>query len=242
MDFINGIMASYAHFFSLQDFLAVIGNPMGWSMILSLVILEGLLSADNALVLAVVVKHLPEDLRKKALFYGIFGAYLFRFIAIGLGTFLVKLWFVKLIGAAYLLWLAYQHFAKGDGDDEVEETNFGFWRTVAIVEGTDIAFSMDSVLAAFGVSDQVWILFLGGILGILMMRGVAQLFIKLLDAYPELGTTAYILIAMIGAKMLASVFGYAVKDIWFFTLMAIVFCGTFVVHNLKIRMTYQEDN
>lgn len=75
-----------------------------------------------------------------------------------------------------------------------------FWGTVAMVELMDIAFSVDSVLAAFGVSNEVWILLLGGMLGILMMRGIAGVFLKLLERIPELETTAYILILIIAAK------------------------------------------
>ncbi len=113
----------------------------------------------------------------------------------------------------------------------------GFWRTVLAVEMMDIAFSMDSVLAAFGVSEQVWVLFLGGILGVMMMRGVAQIFLTLIEHYPELETTAYVLIALIGAKMMASAFGYQVSNLVFFGIMIVVFCSTFVIHHLRGRST-----
>ncbi len=186
-----------------------------------------------------MVKHLPGKQQKKALFYGIFGAYLFRFIAIGLGTYLIKIWWIKGIGALYLLWMAVQFFfLKKDEEEElVAEAPMGFWRTVLAVEMMDIAFSMDSVLAAFGVSEQVWVLFLGGILGVMMMRGVAQIFLTLIEHYPELETTAYVLIALIGAKMMASVFGYQVSNLVFFGIMIVVFCSTFAIHHLRCRST-----
>lgn len=240
-EFITGILGNYSQFLNYQVFLSVVTNPINWAVIGSLVVLEGLLSADNALVLAVMVKHLPRKKQRKALFYGILGAYLFRFIAIGLGTYLIKVWWVKVVGALYLLWLPFKYFfVDGDECDNEEELerktcSMGFWRTVWAVELMDIAFSMDSVLAAFGVSDQLWVLYLGGILGVMMMRGVAQIFLVLIDCYPELEATAYILITIIGAKMMGSAFGYNVSHNIFFGSLITIFLGTFVLHHLRGR-------
>jgi len=230
---ITGITANYSHFFNMAEFLGVIYNPLNWAVIGSLIVLEGLLSADNALVLAIMVKHLPKSQQKKALFYGILGAYLFRFVAIGLGTYLITIWWVKAAGALYLLWMSLQFFRKKKEEEEgIPDVPHGFWRTVLAVEIMDIAFSIDSVLAAFGVSDQIWVLYLGGIFGVMMMRGVAQIFLTLIDRYPELETTAYIIIGIIGAKMMASVFDYHVSQVVFFSTLITIFMGTFVVHHL----------
>lgn len=234
-EFFTGIIANYSHFFSMAELLSVIYNPMNWAIIGSLILLEGLLSADNALVLAIMVKHLPKEQQKRALFYGILGAYLFRFIAIGLGTYLITIWWIKAAGALYLLWMAAQFFLKKNAEDEggVPEVKYGFWRTVLAVEIMDIAFSIDSVLAAFGVSDQIWVLYLGGIFGVMMMRGVAQVFLTLIDRYPGLETTAYLMIAIIGGKMMASVFDYHISQVVFFSTLIAIFLGTFVVHHLS---------
>lgn len=235
-EFIIGIINNYLHFFSADVFFAVIYDPKNWAVIGSLIILEGLLSADNALVLAIMVKHLPKRRQKKALFYGIFGAYLFRFIAIGLGIYLIKIWWIKGAGALYLLWMAFQFFFMGKAaKEEFSSSPMGFWRTVLAVEIMDIAFSIDSVLAAFGVSDQIWVLYLGGIFGVMMMRGVAQIFLALIERYPELETTAYVLIGIIGGKMMASVFGILISDRIFFSTLIAVFLSTFVIHHLRQR-------
>lgn len=235
----TGILGNYSHFFNVAELLGVMYNPMNWAIIGSLIMLEGLLSADNALVLAIMVKHLPKKQQKKALFYGILGAYLFRFVAIGLGTYLITIWWIKALGALYLLWMAVQFFMKKNKEKEEEhvpEAPHGFWRTVLAVEVMDIAFSIDSVLAAFGVSDQVWVLYLGGIFGVMMMRGVAQIFLTLIDRYPGLESTAYIMIGIIGAKMMASVFNYHVSQVVFFSTLIVIFIGTFVVHHLRKHM------
>lgn len=255
MNIINGMIDTYAAFFDWDMWVQVLTDPVSWGLIGTLVILEGLLSADNALVLAVMVKPLPEKQRKKALFYGLLGAYVFRFIAIGVGVFLIKLWWVKLLGAAYLAWLAIKYFIdkaeakKQEEAGEVEEEGvkakgilirlFGtFWGTVAAVEIMDIAFSVDSVLAAFGVSEEIWVLLLGGMLGILMMRGIAGVFIKLIDRVPELETASYVLIMLIALKMGLSVIGIEVSHYAFFVILIITFLSTFVVHRInKGKMT-----
>ncbi|WP_238650708.1 TerC family protein [Paenibacillus piscarius] len=226
-DFFRSIGENYGHFFSWSDIAGTLSDPVSWGIIGSLILLEGLLSADNALVLAVMVKHLPKEQQRKALFYGILGAYLFRFLAIGLGTYLVKFTLVKVLGALYLFYIAYKGLFKGSGEDgEVKNKGASFWKTVLLVELMDIAFSIDSVVAAFGLSSEVWVLFLGGILGVLMMRGVAQVFLKLIARYPELEQTAFILIALIAGKMLAGAFGYEMPHVLFFGILIVVFVGT----------------
>ncbi|MDX8291746.1 TerC family protein [Metabacillus indicus] len=252
MSILQGMLDTYALFFDWEMWGRVLTDPVSWGLIGTLVILEGLLSADNALVLAVMVRHLPEEQRKKALFYGLLGAYVFRFIAIGVGVFLIKLWWVKILGAAYLAWLAVKYFMdkrkeNAEGDEEHGGINkngllirlFGtFWGTVVAVELMDIAFSVDSVLAAFGVSEQPWVLLLGGIFGVLMMRGVAGVFLKLIDKVPELETTAYILIALIAVKMGLAVAHIHIEHSVFFVIILVMFAGTFALNYFRKKSSH----
>jgi len=252
-DFFRSFIENFSNFFDWNTIVTTLSDPVSWGIIGTLIILEGLLSADNALVLAVMVKHLPKEQQKKALFYGILGAYVFRFLAIGVGTFLVKITWVKVAGGLYLLWIALSNLfdlqfklarvggipllpyigKKPSEDDEVVNKGMGFWRTVLAVEMMDIAFSIDSVLAAFGVSEQLWVLFLGGILGVLMMRGVAQVFLRLIEKFPELEKAAFILIVIIGAKMIAEALGAHIPHYLFFSLLIIVFVGTMILSVMK---------
>ena len=187
-----------------------------------LVILEGLLSADNALVLAVLVRHLPKDQQKRALRYGIIGAFFFRIIAVLFASYLLEYWIFKVVGAFYLIFLAMKHFMGENHDDELSggSKKHGFWRTVIGVELADIAFSIDSILAAvamaegfkehikaatlFGISYELLTVWIGGMLGIITMRYVAGMFIALLDKMPGLASAAYQLVLWIGIKLLAS--------------------------------------
>jgi YkoY family integral membrane protein len=262
MEFLQSLIDNFSSFFSWTELTQELGNPVNWGIIGTLIVLEGLLSADNALVLAVMVRHLPKAQQKKALFYGLLGAYIFRFLAIGIGTYLVTITWIKVVGGVYLLWIAlsnlfnlqFQFVRIGgiplipyirvgkdeDGDGEIDAKVYGFWRTVIAVELMDIAFSIDSVLAAFGVSEKVWVLFLGGILGVLMMRGVAQLFLRLIERYPELEKAAFILIIVIAVKMIAGAFGFEVSHIIFFSILIAIFLGTMVLSSIKRKKEASE--
>ena len=184
-------------------------TPSDFVTIGLLVALEGLLSADNAMVLAVLVLGLPKDEQRKALRYGIGGAFAFRSLATVLAVFLIRVFWVKLVGAAYLLYLTYDHFFSGR-DAEARRTPpraapwlglTAFWATVVRVELTDIVFAIDSILVAVAMSPKLWVILTGGILGIVMMRMVIGTLLALVDRYPPLVDGAFIIIAWVGIKL-----------------------------------------
>lgn len=175
-----------------------------------LVLLEGLLSADNAMVLAVLVLGLPRSQQQKALRYGILGAFLFRGLATIFAAYMIRLSLVKLIGGLYLLWLPYQHFFRG-GDAEARRSPpiaqpwlglTAFWATVVKVELTDIVFAIDSILVAVAMSPKLWVILTGGILGIITMRLVIGQLLVIVRRYPALVDGAFIIILWVGIKLL----------------------------------------
>lgn len=169
----------------------------------TLALLEGLLSADNALVLAVLVRHLPPQQRKQALRYGIWGAFGFRIICVLLASYLIQAWYFKAGGALYLIYMAVRHLLPGanHADEGKRARGFGFWRTVVAVELTDIVFSVDSIIAAVAMSQKMWVVYFGGVVGIIAMRYVAGVFLKLIERFPGLETGAYLLVGWIGLKL-----------------------------------------
>jgi YkoY family integral membrane protein len=211
-------------------------DAAGWSAIFLaigwLIVLEGLLSADNALVLAVMVRHLPPDQRKRALRYGIWGAFVFRLIAVIFASILLDFWWLKVLGGCYLLFLALKHFLLSGGHDDAHGTprasrfGNGFWATVINVEIADIAFSIDSILAAVAMSEKLppniehlefgpWplvgmvalkliIVYIGGVLGIITMRMVAGVFLVVLEKFKGLAEGAYLLVGWIGLALIES--------------------------------------
>ena len=231
-----------------------------------LVLLEGVLSIDNALVLGLLAKRLPKPLQKRALTYGLVGAFVFRFLAILASAWLLRSKFFKLIGGGYLIYIAVKHLffesqeegnntiaVDAEGELELRQSGTGapltaeqegvelqervpipmtdkesvagwdFWKAVIVIELTDIAFAVDSILAALalvgstpgetGFHPKLWVVVLGGIIGLLLMRVAAAMFIKLLEKFPRFETAAYLLVTVIGLKLLVD--WWANDPTWF---------------------------
>ena len=175
-----------------------------------LVALEGLLSADNALVIAVMVLGLPKSQHRAALHYGLVGAFAFRIAATLLAIYLIQLIWVKLLGGLYLLYLTYSHFWSGKTGEERRSAPHAtawlgmsaFWATVVRVELVNLAFSIDSILVAVAVSPKRWVVLSGGIIGIVAMRLVVAQLIALIERYPTLVDAAFLIIAWVGIKLM----------------------------------------
>jgi len=190
-------------------------------VLLILVGLEGLLAADNALVLAIMVRHLPGEKRKKALFYGLVGAFILRFGSLFIISFLVDVWQVQAIGALYLLYICgknlYDRFTNKGQDIQKKPTNSGFWMTVLKVEVADLAFAVDSILAAVALAvalppsglftvgnldgAQFMVIFAGGMIGVIIMRFAANMFVDLLKKRPGLEVAAFLIVGWVGVKL-----------------------------------------
>jgi len=191
----------------------------------ALALLEGILSVDNALVLAILVKDLPETMRKKALKYGIWGAFAFRLVAVIFATYLIKFTIFKLIGGVYLVYLAINHMFFGLGGDEDNKTKSlaaNFWKVVLVVELTDIVFSIDSIATAVAFSDKLWVLWFGGIIGIILMRFLSGFFVKALEKYPKLEDLAYQLVFFVGVKLSFETLGVEIERGIFWLMMGII--------------------
>lgn len=179
--------------------------PETYLVILNLIIIESLLSVDNASALAAMVQHLPEGQRQKALRYGLFGAYAFRGACLFLASWLIKFVWLKIAGGVYLLYLTYSHFkSKSEGEDGNKGTMKGFWATVVSVEILDLSLSLDNIFAAVALSDKFWVIMVGVAIGILAMRFVAGWFVKLIVKYPALEGAAFVVIAILGLKLVIS--------------------------------------
>jgi predicted tellurium resistance membrane protein TerC len=282
--------ASHAPWSVLGLTNGLMGQQFEWGDLVvvgMLVLLEGVLSIDNALVLGLLAKRLPLEQRPKALSYGLIGAFVFRVLAIGTASFLLRWTFVKLLGGGYLIFIAVKHlFFEGqeeegqklvldrhghpvlvdeetgrsltteqeaieirervpigvsllDEDDAPEASPNGgrtdspdaagkwptavpaggwrsggrprsrpsFWGTVAVIELTDVAFAVDSILAAMALAgsrqEKLWVVITGGVLGVVLMRFAAALFVRLLDRFPRFEVSAYLLVIVIGLKLVA---------------------------------------
>jgi len=243
----------------LCAFLELYGQRLEWqdlAVVALLVVLEGMLSIDNALVLGLLAKRLPRNEQSKALWYGLAGAFLFRFTAVVLASLLLRWTFAKFLGGAYLVYIAVRHlfFEHGQEQESIKLDERGnpilddadappavgnptrieehppavltpqmraqlglasFWPTVFVIELTDIAFAVDSILAAIAMvgsppkdtppdalHPKLWVIVTGGVIGLMLMRVAARLFIQLLERFPRFEVSAYLLVIVIGLKLL----------------------------------------
>ena len=237
----------YGPFFDLNNWKTVIESGQDWMIILSLVLIECLLSVDNAIVLAAQTQKLPtKKEQEKSLFYGLWGAYLFRFLLIGVGTYLIRFWWIKVIGAGYLLYLSVNHFWKMAHPESEEQKKQKkprerllplFWSVVVSIELMDIVFSIDSILASLAISPNPVIVLIGGMIGILCMRGIAEVIMKLMEKIPELEVMAYALIALIAIKLFLSIPAIDIEipaGIFGMIVLAAVII-TLVVHQIRTK-------
>lgn len=188
----------------------------GWVLII-LIFLEGLLSADNALVLAIMSKHLPKEQQKKAINIGLLLAFIFRIGAIFIISYLFHVWQVQAIGAAYLIFISLKHLLKKD-HGEKDEKGKSYRMTVAQIALADIAFAIDSILAAVALvialpdtpmgdiggmdGAKFIVILLGAIAGLIVIRFAAGYFVKILTERPSLETAAMLIVGWVGVKLL----------------------------------------
>ena len=216
---------------------------MDWSIlgiIIQLIFLEGILSIDNAAVLGALVAKLPSMLRvpwppalaalglrldpllgpqrSAALRVGLLGAYLGRGLMLTIASLIIQNPWLKLIGAIYLIHLAFESLGTSPEEDEEDRANplktQTFWRTVLTVELMDLAFSLDNVVAAISLSDKLWVVVLGVAIGILAMRFAAGIFSYLVVREPILQRAAYVLVFNIGVELLLEDFARIEINDW----------------------------
>lgn len=190
---------------------------------LTLLFLEGVLSFDNAAVLAAMVRKLPVEQRRKALLYGLGGAYAFRIAAIVGVAFIIANPILKLVGGLYLVYLATRHLAFNGHDHAPEHALFarmgmsGFWGVVVMVELADLAFALDQVLAAVALTEKIPLIIAASLIAIVFLRIAAGYMTRLMDWFPQLETLAYLAVGFVGLKLvvvdLAHRFGYEAFEI-----------------------------
>lgn len=244
----------YGPFFDPHNWATVVTSGQDWLIIFSLVMIECLLSVDNAVVLAAQTRVLPTlKEQEESLFYGIWGSYLFRFLIIGVGTYLINFWEIKVIGAAYLIYLVYRFFHNKffgkRSKRKVRNRAAGltgrkrFWSVVAQIEFMDIIFSVDSVLASLAISPNPVIVLIGGLIGIACMRGVAEIIMRLMRKIPELEPMAYVLIFIIAIKLFLTIPAIDIEipsDIFGMFMLA-VFVLTIIIHFVRRKTKQKEE-
>ena len=177
-------------------------------VLLILVFLEAVLSADNAIALAAIAQGLEDKkLEGQALNIGLVFAYVLRITLLLTATWVQKFWQFELLGAGYLLWLVFQHFSsQEDEDNHHHGPRFtSLWQAIPVLAFTDLAFSLDSVTTAIAVSQETWLIITGTTIGVVTLRFMAGLFIRWLDEYENLEDAGYVTVAFVGLRLLLKV-------------------------------------
>jgi YkoY family integral membrane protein len=177
-------------------------------LLLVLVALEAVLSADNAIALATIAQGLQKpELERRALNIGLVFAYILRMSLILTASWVSKYWQFELAGAIYLLWLVFQYFSSDsdDGDEHHGPRFTSLWQAIPVLAITDLAFSLDSVTTAIAVSQETWLILIGATIGIIALRFMAGFFIRWLDEFTHLEDAGYITVALVGLRLLMRV-------------------------------------
>ncbi len=198
-----------------MDFLAVIEGQLSLRealpVILGLIIIEGLLSVDNALAIAAMAAHLDPEKRARAMNIGYIGAYGFRVVALVFAASIIENHWVKLAGALYLIWLMCSHFGSRGHEAEDAEAAAGkidmrhrtFASTIMMISLMDLSLSVDNVVAAIALSpNNLWPVYLGVTIGIICLRLVAGVAVKMIERFPVLEHTAFVLVGYVGLLLL----------------------------------------
>ena len=189
-------------------------------LVLNIIILEALLSVDNAAVLSLMVKHLPKEEQSKALKYWIIWAYFFRWLCLVLVTWLLKFTFLKLVWWLYLMYLTCDFFNKKEEHQDIKDNKWmSFWKTVAMVEVIDLTFSLDNIFAVVAMTSNIYLIITWVFIWILAMRFIANYFITLIEKFPELEKAAFIVIGFLWLKLCLS---YLVTLTWSIELIEII--------------------
>ena len=227
-----------------------------------LVVLEVVLSADNAIALAAISRRLHDPQKQRqALNFGLLLALGFRILLIIAARWVLRFWPLQLMAAAYLLWLSGSHLLGGDGAPGTEPAS-GDSPATAVADGqaplpavvpdasgqirrlvgvvvtlglTDLAFSLDSVAAAVAVTDRLALVMAGGVIGVVALRLTAELFIRWLEEFRYLETSGYLAVALVGIRLLVRVINPdLVLPEWAVLLsVAVIFAWGFSARNVQ---------
>lgn len=174
-----------------------------FSIIISLFIIEVLLSVDNALVNATLAESLPEHQRKKALRIGILAGAGFRIVALLLASFIVQNVWLKILGGLYLVYLAITHLGKPINEEGATYTPKQTFRGIILqIAIADLVFSIDNVISAVSFSENIYIVMLGVGIGVVSMLFITPILSRLIHKYKGMPQAAYAIVGFVGFALL----------------------------------------
>jgi YjbE family integral membrane protein len=188
------------------EFLNEIQTTVFWVGLWQIILVNIVLSGDNAVVIALAARSLPPRQQKQAVFWGAGAAVIMRIILTIIAVEMLKWPWLKLIGAVLLLWIAVKLLMPEDGDGDDVESSDNLWAAIKTILIADLVMSLDNVIAvAAAAKGSITLLVLGLAISIPLVIFGATMLMKVMDRFP--------IIITIGAGLLGWVSGdMAVTD------------------------------
>ncbi len=195
-----------------------------WLAVGQIIMIDILLGGDNAVVIALACRQLPPNLRTKGILWGTAGAIVLRVILIAFALTLLAIPFLKLVGAALLLWIGVKLLAPGDEDEHSNiQGSDKLWAAVKTVIVADLVMSIDNVIAVAGAATgaggnhQLSLVIFGLLVSIPIIIWGSQLVLKIMDRFPVIITAGGMLLGWIAGTMAHSdpaMVGYLPQGQW----------------------------
>ncbi|WP_185882363.1 TerC family protein [Blattabacterium cuenoti] len=199
-----------------QFIIDIINHPIiSLSIIINIFFIESILSMDNVVILASMINEIEEKYRPKAMQYGIFGAYFFRSLAIFFSSILIHIWWLKLLGGIYLIYISCFFFLKDKKYLKFNNNKYiynSFWKMILSIEIIDLSFSIDNLFAIIAFSKNFFLILLGTFMGIFTMRYFAKIFAKIIKKNVFIKQFAFVIIFLLGIKLILETY-----DLWPFS-------------------------
>jgi YjbE family integral membrane protein len=181
--------------------MSVITSPVFWLALSQIILINIVLSGDNAVVIALACRSLPPQQQKKAIIFGSMGAIVLRLILTFFAVYLLTLPYLKLIGAALLLWIGVG-LLKGEDDDADIEGNAGLMAAVKTIVVADLVMSLDNVIGvAAAAKGDVLLLVLGLVISIPLIIFGSTIILKLMTRFPVIITLGAGLLGWVAGEM-----------------------------------------
>ena len=220
-----------------------------WLAVGQIIMIDILLGGDNAVVIALACRQLPPQLRTKGILWGTAGAIVLRVILIAFALTLLQLPFLKLVGAALLLWIGVKLLVPDDDEHASIQGSDKLWAAVKTVIIADLVMSVDNVIAIAGAATgagaqhQMPLVIFGLLVSIPIIVWGSQLVLKLMDRFPLIITAGGMLLGWIAGTMAHS--DPAVKDwlpqttVWSYGLGLAGAMGVLLVGGLLKKQSLQ---
>ena len=180
-------------------------SPEFFSALFAIVIIDLVLAGDNAIVIALASRSLPDHLRKKAIVWGTVGAVAVRSAMTVAVVWLLKIPGLMLIGGLMLVWIAFKLLSDQSDDEHNVNSATGFWGAIKTIVIADAVMGLDNVLAVAGAANGSFLLVvLGLLISIPIVVWGSQLVLKLMDRFPVVIYIGAAVLAATSAHMITS--------------------------------------